>query len=270
MKNAFFVAALFVFASATPPVATAAGATDSAPPARAWVIKLDDRITSARAADKALPPASLTKIMTALIWLQRPARQDETVTISRRAAAETGTRAGLKAGARYRGSDLLALMLITSANDACLALAEHASGSVETFVVDMNRAAAALVLKETRFANPCGHDAPGHTSSARDLLRLTEIALADPVFRQLVATTSWKLRTVGGAEEKNFPSSNALLGRLDGARGVKTGYTAKAGKCVIALVERDGHRLLLVLLDARDRWWAAHGLVERTFERVAR
>lgn len=264
MKIRLFVAALFLFAPGAAVIASAAE------PARAWVIQLDHKIMGARAAGDPLPPASLTKIMTAVLWLQRPARQDEIVTVSRRAAAETGARAGLQAGERYRGSDLLAITLISSANDACLALAEHAAGSVEAFVADMNRAAAALGLAETRFANPCGHDAPRHTSSARDLLRLTEIALANPVFRELVATPSWRLQRIGGAESKVMQNSNALLGRLAGARGVKTGYTAKAGKCVIALVERDGHRVLLVLLNARDRWWAAHGLVEKTLARAAR
>lgn len=264
MKIRLFVAALFLFSPGTAAIASAAE------PARAWVIQLDHKIMGAHAAGDPLPPASLTKIMTAVLWLQRPERQDETVTISRRAAAETGARAGLKAGERYRGSDLLAITLISSANDACLALAEHAAGSVKAFVADMNRAAAALGLAETRFTNPCGHDAPGHTSSARDLLHLTEIALTHPVFRELVATPSWRLQSIGGAETRVMQSSNALLGRLAGARGVKTGYTAKAGKCVIALVERDGHRVLLVLLNARDRWWAAHGLVEKTLARAAR
>jgi D-alanyl-D-alanine carboxypeptidase (penicillin-binding protein 5/6) len=240
-------------------------------PARAWLLKLDNRVIETHQADLALPPASLTKIMTAMLWLQKPLRQQEWVTVSARAAAETGTRLGLKAGQRYRGAELLAAMLVTSANDACVALAEHSAGSVQAFVRDMNKAAQVLGLAQTHFDNPCGHDAVGQRSSANDLLRLTEIALADPVFKDLVARPTWAFPrgagTASGAREV-LKSSNLLFGRLAGAQGVKTGFTAQAGKCVIALAERDGHRVLLVLLNAPDRWWAAHGLIESAFARA--
>jgi len=248
------------------------GIAHAGEPALAWILEFDGRIIAAKAADRPLPPASLTKVMTALLWLQDPTRVDAGITISRRAAAESGTRARLEAGERYRGRDLLGAMLVASANDACIALAEHAAGSVTAFVADMNRAAEVLGLRETHFSNPCGHDAAGQVSSARDLLRLTEFALANPLFRELVRQPEWRLRAISpaGAEVKILPASNALLGRLDGARGVKTGYTAHAGKSVIALAERDGHQVLLVLLNARDRWRVAHGMVEQAFARGAR
>lgn len=236
-------------------------------PARAWLLKFDGRIIDSREAERPLPPASLTKVMTALLWLQKPDRQDEWVTISARAAAETGTRLGLKAGDRYRGSELLAAMLVTSANDACMALAEHGAGSASAFVRDMNTAARALGLAQTHFDNPCGHDAPGQRSSARDLMHLTEVALADPVFQEVVARPTVSFRRPGARNAEVLTSSNMLFGRLPGTRGVKTGYTAQAGKCLIALVERDGHRALLVLLNAPDRWWLAHGMIESAFAR---
>jgi serine-type D-Ala-D-Ala carboxypeptidase (penicillin-binding protein 5/6) len=245
------------------------------PPALAWLLKLDERIVSAREADQPLPPASLTKLMTALVWLQGPpAQRDAVVTVSRRAAAAGGSRAGLRAGERYRGADLLAAMLIASANDACLALAEHSAGSVDAFVAEMNRQAQALDLRETHFANPCGHDDPSHLSSARDLLRLAELVIAEPRLRPLLVQPSVRLQPLSGGPAsrgragKLLPNSNALLGRLNGTRGVKTGYTPQAGKCVIAFVERDGHRVFLVLLNARDRWWAAHGMVEHALSRA--
>lgn len=268
--RALLLAALLIFA----PLAT--GAPQA--PAGAWLLKLDGQVVAAHAADRPLPPASLTKLMTALLWLQsedaRPS--DAVVTVSRRAAAASGSRAGLRAGERYRGSDLLAALLIASANDACLALAEHVAGSVESFVEAMNRAAQGLALRETRFANPCGHDAPGHVSSARDLLKLAELVLAEPRLRTLVAQPTLRLvplasrAPAGGSRGRILQNGNALLGRLPGTRGVKTGYTAAAGKCLIAFVERDGHQVLLVLLNARDRWWTAHGMVEQAFGRVSR
>lgn len=270
MRTLFLLAALLVF------VQPVVGAPQ--PPARAWLLKLDGKVVGAHAADRPLPPASLSKLMTALLWLQSPGARDgdAVVTVSRRAAAAGGSRAGLRAGERYRASDLLAALLIVSANDACLALAEHAAGSVESFVATMNRAAQRLELRETRFANPCGHDAPGHVSSARDLLKLAELVLAEPRLRALVAQPTLQLAPLasepaaGGSRGRILQNSNALLGRLPGTRGIKTGYTAAAGKCVIALVERDGHQVLLVLLNARDRWWAAHGMVEQAFTRLRR
>lgn len=271
MKVLVLLATLFFWGA---PAATGAApsAAKSAPEtlAKAWLIKLDDKVIGAHLAQQALPPASLTKIMTALIWLQKPSRQDEELTISHRAAAQTGSAAGLKSGEKYFGRELLAAMLISSANDACIALAEHAAGSVEAFVADMNRAAKAIGLSRTHFANPCGHDAPGHTSTAKDLMHLTEVALTNRRFSDLVATPEWTLKTSNGTNKKILKTSNALIGRFDGTRGVKTGYTAAAGKCLIALVERDGHRVLLVMLGAKNRWWAAHGLIDQAFARIGR
>jgi serine-type D-Ala-D-Ala carboxypeptidase (penicillin-binding protein 5/6) len=269
MRTLFLLAAL---------VFTPAAVSAPPPPASAWLLKLDGKVVGAHAADRPLPPASLTKLMTALLWLQSPGARDTdaVVTVSSRAAAARGSRAGLRAGDRYRGSDLLAALLVASANDACLALAEHAAGSVESFVTTMNLAAQRLELRETRFANPCGHDAPGHVSSPRDLLKLAELVLAEPRLRTLVAQPALQFAPLvsgpanGGSRGRILQNSNALLGRLAGTRGVKTGYTAAAGKCVIALVERDGHEVLLVLLNARDRWWVAHGMVEQAFARLRR
>lgn len=261
MTTRLLIAALLFFTLAN----SAHSSPSPRPSARAWLIQLDGKIIGAHQAQQALPPASLTKIMTAILWLQKPARQNEIVTISTRAAAETGSRAGLKAGEHYRGSELLAAMLIASANDACMALAEQAAGSSKAFVADMNRAARTLGLRETHFTNPCGHDAPGHTSSARDLLRLSEVALENPTFRTLVATTDWPLHKADGSSTQTLHTRNALLGRLEGTRGVKTGYTTKAGACVIALVERKGRRVILVLLNAKNRWWTAHQMIEQAF-----
>lgn len=244
--------------------------TNAAQPARAWLIELDGKILDAQHAQQRLPPASLTKLMTALLWLQKPARQNEIITISPRAASATGAQAGLKAGERYTGSELLAVMLVSSANDACLALAEHMAGSERAFVAKMNLAARALKLKETHFANACGLDAPGHLSSVRDLRLLAEMALTDNTFRTLVAKPEWLLRRADGSSVKALTSSNHLIGRLDGIRGVKTGFTAKAGPCLIALAERNGHRVLLVLLNSKDRWWTAHRMIDEAFAHVQR
>lgn len=237
--------------------------------AAAYLVVLDGRVLWARDADRPRPPASLTKIMTALVALEGRWDPEALATVSAAAARAGGTRLGLQAGERLRAGDLLAAALVASANDACLALAEHAAGSEAAFVARMNARAAALGLSATRFENACGHDGPGQRSSARDLASLTQVALAHPEVRRLAALEAATVRTAGG-RELHLKTTNALLGRLEGARGVKTGYTPAAGRCVVALVERGGSELLLVLLDAADRWWAAAGLVEKAFDEARR
>ncbi|MBP6382334.1 MAG: D-alanyl-D-alanine carboxypeptidase [Pseudomonadales bacterium] len=239
-------------------------------PAAAWLLERDGVVLGARRADRRLPPASLAKLMTAVLWVQQPERLDAALRVSARAAAATGARAGLRAGERYRGRDLLAAMLIRSGNDACLALAEQAGGSVESFVMQMNSAAALLALHDTRFANPCGWDAEGQHSSARDLLQLAKIAMEYPEIRELVAQPAMRLATLDGRVTRELHNTNLLLGRLPGARGVKTGFTARGGKCLVALAERDGHAVWLVLLAAPERWWTAHALIERAFRDAPR
>jgi D-alanyl-D-alanine carboxypeptidase (penicillin-binding protein 5/6) len=243
--------------------------------AAAYVVALDGRELWSRHPDRPLPPASLTKLMTALLALDgagpegkawEPAAQVE---VSPRAAAATGARLGLRAGERLRAADLLEATLVASSNDACLALAEHLAGSEPAFVARMNARAARLGLTATHFVNACGHDAAGHRASARDLLRLAAVALELPELQRLVALERDTITTEAG-RVLELRTTNALLGRLEGARGVKTGFTARAGRCVVALVERGGARLLVVLLDASDRWWAAAGLVEKAFLEAGR
>lgn len=249
-------------------VPRAAGAIPDPYPAvsaASYLVEVDGRPLWGRAPDEPRAPASLTKIMTALLLLERGWVPEAPVAVSRRAAAETGTRLGLRPGDRLTARDALRAMLVGSANDACLALAEHAAGSAGEFVARMNRRAAALGLAATHFENPCGHDAPGQRSSARDLLTLTRAALALPEFRLTVGAARVRLTTRGG-RTFDLPNHNLLVGRVDGARGVKTGYTPRAGKCVVALAVRAGVEVLVVLLGAPDRFWNAAGLLDLAFE----
>jgi D-alanyl-D-alanine carboxypeptidase (penicillin-binding protein 5/6) len=232
--------------------------------ATAYLVRVQDRTLWAGRPDRRLAPASLTKIMAALLVLEAY-RPDAVVTVSRAAAAETGARLGLKAGERMTVADLLAAALLRSANDACHALAQWRAGNQAAFVALMNRRAADLGLRDTHFANACGHDAHEHYSTAADLAALTEAALRYPEFARLVAQAGASVSTTDGARRFRLENSNALIGRLPGAVGVKSGYTREAGKCLVALAQRNGTRVLLVLLDARNRWWDAHGMIEHAF-----
>lgn len=236
--------------------------------AEAHLVQVQGRALWAKDVHKRLPPASLTKIMTALLVLES-GQFDAVVTVSRSAAGQGGSRLGLKAGDRLRVEDLLTATLVRSANDACRALAEHEAGSEARFVARMNRRARELGLQDTRFANACGWDAPGHYASASDLALLTETALRFPAFAARVAMSEARVQTVDGRREFHVRNTNLMVGRLPDVVGVKSGFTRRAGRCVIVLAERGGVRVLVVLLNAFNRWWDAYGLVERAFAQAS-
>ncbi|MBU1237206.1 MAG: D-alanyl-D-alanine carboxypeptidase [Gammaproteobacteria bacterium] len=237
---------------------------DFLPQAQAYLVEADGRILWERNADRPLPPASLTKLMTALLVQERGAL-DREVTVDRAAAMETGSRLGLAPGDRLKAADLMAAALIQSANDACHALADWVAGDEARFVALMNARARQLGLASTRFTNACGHDQPGHRASARDLAALATLALAVPEIARLVALPELAIATTNGRRTFRLTNKNALIGRYPGAQGVKSGYTQQAGKCLIAAAQRDGHRVLLVLLNAPNRWWDASDSLDRAF-----
>jgi len=232
--------------------------------AAAYLVKVDGREVWARNPEKSLPPGSLAKMMTALLVIER-ADLGQVVTVSREASRETGTRLGLAPGDRMTVLELLAATLIGSANDACHALADHVAGSETKFVTLMNARAREMGLSNTRFANACGHDAPGMRSTARDLARLAETAMGNPVFAKMAGLEDGWISTAGDGKKFSLENKNLLIGRYRGAKGVKTGFTGRAGKCLVALAEREGKRVLLVLLNAPDRWWKAEEILDAAF-----
>ena len=194
------------------------------------------------------PIASLTKIMTAMLVTERTEPTD-VVTVSDEAAS--GRPAGISSlglvpGERIRVNELLYALLLQSANDAAVALAEHVSGSVDAFVDDMNTRAERLGLSNTMFASPNGLDDDGY-SSASDLVRLTRAAYRSRGFSSVVAT---RFHTVNSLDEppRVVQNRNVLLWLYPGAIGVKTGFTSAAGFCVVAAAEREGMRLIAVVL----------------------
>lgn len=243
----------------------AVAATDPWPgAAAAYLVRVDGEVRWSSNDAARLKPASLTKLMTAILAVETLAPGDE-VKVGKRAAAADGARLGLRAGMRLPAEHLLAAALLRSANDACLALAERVSGSEARFVATMNARAAALGLADTRFANACGFDGPGHYASARDLAKLADAAIAHPRIAAIVARESSVAKTLDGRTFR-FDNTNVLVGRVDGALGIKTGWTRMAGRCLVALAERGGTRVLVVLLGAHDRWWDAVAMIESAFE----
>lgn len=237
------------------PLAVAAGA---------YLVKADGDILWEKDADAHLPPASLTKMMTALLVLEHYDPK-AVVTVRSGAVAETGSRLGLRKGERMALESVLAATLIKSANDACHVLADHVAGDETHFVQLMNRRAREWGLRDTHFVNACGHDHAGHYSSARDLAALAERAMRQPVFARLVEKATLEITTYDGRRRFSLDNHNALIGRYAGAVGVKTGFTQHAGKCLVALAQRDGKNVLLVLLNAPNRWWDAVDMLDRAF-----
>ncbi len=237
---------------------------------RAWAIADGEtgEVLHAHAGERALPFASVTKVMTAHIALRlarkKPAVLDEVVTVSRRADATPGSTAGVRAGETLPLRELLYGLMLPSGNDAAVAIAEHlgarfapdgAGGDpLPHFIAEMNRTARALGMKATRYRNPHGLSARGHRASAVDLLRLARAALDDPRFRALVTTRQHGYRITGpGGYQRNllWKNTNRLLA-IEGYGGVKTGTTRAAGACLASMSERDGKRLLLVVLGAQS------------------
>ena len=263
IRGALLVAAALAVAGA--PARSDAATTDPWPGvASAYLVRIDGEVRWAANDAARMKPASLTKMMTAIVAVEALAPGDA-VLVSKRAAAADGVRLGLRAGMRLPAEHLLAAALLRSANDACLALAERVAGSEIAFVARMNERAAALGLADTHFANACGFDAPGHYASARDLARLADAALDKPRIAAIVARESGTATTSDGRLFR-FDNTNVLIGRVDGARGVKTGWTRAAGRCLVAMAERAGTRVLVVMLGAPDRWWDAVAMIESAFE----
>jgi len=191
--------------------------------------------------------ASTTKIMTALVVLEN-CSLDEKVTVEPEHTLVEGSSMYLKPGEDYTVEDLLYGLMLASGNDAALALACHAAGSVEGFARLMNQKAEELGLQNSSFENPHGLDGEKHYSSARDLAIITAAAMENETFRKIVSTRS---HTVG---DITYYNNNKLLRDYGGCVGVKTGYTMKAGRSLVSAAERGGMLLICVTLNDPDDW----------------
>jgi serine-type D-Ala-D-Ala carboxypeptidase (penicillin-binding protein 5/6) len=254
-------AVLSMFAA---PLATALDLYPQA--ARSYILVRDDVVVAERASTQRLPPASLTKLLTALVVLESNWNADRWLTVSVDAASTPPTRVGLRAGEQITAGAALAAMLIRSANDACRVLVENVAANPADFQKLMNARAAQLEMRDSHFVDPCGFDAPGQHSSVADLLKLGQRAQAVPLIAHLAVMPEAQLVTRNGRTIR-FANTNQLLGRLDGAQGLKTGYTAQAGQCLIAYATRAGHDVWLVMLGGTQRWWQAHGMIDDAFAR---
>lgn len=234
--------------------------------AKAYIVMEADTgdVLAEKNADDRMLIASTTKIMTALLALER-CDLDQSVTVEPGWTGIEGSSMYLAPGQELTVSELLYGLLLASGNDAAQALADIAAGSTEAFAALMNERAASLGCVNTHFENPSGLDGAEHYSSARDLALMTREAIRNEVFCQIVSSAS---KTVG---ENTYTNHNRLLNSCEGVFGVKTGYTEAAGRTLVTACERDGVTLICVTLSDPDDWldhaslydWA-YGRYERT------
>jgi D-alanyl-D-alanine carboxypeptidase (penicillin-binding protein 5/6) len=257
-------------AADSPAAQSATPTADPAPQNRypraavAYAAMLDGTLLWGRNLDMRREPASLTKLLTALVVLENNWQPDAVLTVSHEAAHINRARVGLHTGDTVRAEDALNAMLMYSANDACMVLSQSVTPVREDFVSKMNAKAQQLGLRDSHFMHPCGFDTDGQYSTARDLLRLALAAHANPTIARIVQQSEGSL-TTGKGRVIPFHSTNHLLGHLDGVMGLKTGFTAQAGHCLIAVAEQDGHRVWVVLLDSHQRWNTARRIITDAF-----
>lgn len=205
-------------------------------------------------------PASITKVMTALLALET-GRLDDIVRVSKQAAGIHGSSANLFTGQEIRFDDLLYGMLLRSGNDAAVAVAEHLAGSVPEFAQLMNERARELGAVHTNFTNPHGLDQPNHYSTAFDLAMISRVALLYPKFAEIVGTISY----LYNERSITWRNTNRLLWSYAGTEGIKTGTTGKAGPCLAAAASREGMQLITVVLGSSNRWQDTIRLLEYGF-----
>ena len=233
-------------------------APKSAPPettAKAAVL-LDaatGEVLAQKNANARLAMASTTKIMTALVVLEH-LPLDRVVTVPTEAVGTEGSTAYLYAGEQITVETLLYALLLSSANDASVALAVETAGSVANFAALMNEKASALELDDTHFCNPHGLHDEAHYTTAHDLARLTAHALKNADFAKIVSTPRHTAPQNGTGATRLFRNHNRLLDSYQGAIGVKTGFTKAAGRCLVSAAEREGLTLVCVTLSCPDDW----------------
>lgn len=197
------------------------------------------RVLYRRNEETALPMASTTKVMTALLALEE-GQLDDVVTVSRNAFGVPGTSIYLSEGEKLTLRDLLYGLMLASGNDAAVAIAEHIGGSVDAFCRRMTERAAELGCQNTVFLSPNGLPTLGHHTTAYDLALIAREAMDHPEFREIVSTRRASIPWEGRTYSRILNNKNRLLTDYDGATGIKTGYTKAAGRCLVFGAKRDG------------------------------
>lgn len=218
-------------------------------------------------------PASLTKILTAIIAIES-GKLGEVVVIPEEATIVEPAKAGFEPGEKIYLVDLVKASMVRSSNDAAFAIALYLGGSVRGFADIMNRRAKEIGMMHSHFTNPAGYDRDhytGHYSTAGDLMMLTEYAIGNEIFNRIASLDSVSFYDRKTKKKYSLKSSNKLLEVYPYAVGIKTGYTLKAGRCLIARAKKKNRDMILVMLNAGNkRWELAEKMFDRAFEKSER
>ena len=213
-----------------------------------------ERIIYSLNKDEKLPMASTTKILSAITAIENGNLSD-IVTVSKNAANIEGSSIWLEEGEKLTLQQLIYGMLLSSGNDASVAIAEHISGNnIDVFSAMMNNIAKKAGAKNSNFTNPSGLDNENHYTTASDLAKITAYALKNPTFKEIVSTKTYNIPWEGHEWGRSLKNHNKLLNMYEGCNGVKTGFTKKSGRCLVSSAERNGVSLIAVTLKAPDDW----------------
>jgi len=196
-----------------------------------------------------LPMASTTKIVTALTVIQHCDNLDALIQVDDSAIGVEGSSIYLRQGELISVRDLLYGLMLRSGNDSAVALACHIGGSVEEFANLMNETAKTAGANNSNFVTPHGLDHKDHYTTAHDLAKITSYALNNPIFKEIVSTKQHTVPATNKSEKRYMSNKNKLLNTLDGCIGVKTGYTKKAGRCLVSATERGNETFVCVVLN---------------------
>ncbi len=230
----------------------------------ALAIDMDSQVSLyEKRADSPFLPASTTKIITALVAMEY---YPLNLVIKVPEFSVEGQKMGLIAGEEIEVEDLLYGLLVYSANDAAEVLALNFPRGRELFIVAMNLKAKELGLAHSKFSNPAGlDDGDGHVTTAKDLIRVSEIAMKNPLFAKIVGTKEKTVTSTNGRIVHRLKNLNELLGSVDGVMGVKTGWTENARENLVTYIERDGHKIMIALLGSQDRFGETRELIDWIF-----
>ena len=255
------------FAGAVEDVLPKASISASSSAGSAFVFDADSgRVFYSKNADAKRAMASTTKIATAITVIDNCKDLDAEVKIDKRAVGIEGTSIYLREGEVLTVRELLYGLMLRSGNDAAVALAIYTAGSVDEFATLMNKTAEKAGAENTNFANPHGLDNENHYTTARDLAKITAYALNNEDFAQIVSTKNIKIPSK--EEGYRFLSNkNRLLSSLEGCIGVKTGYTSKAGRCLVSAAERDGLRVVCVVLNCGPMFEESAAMINAVYQK---
>ena len=213
--------------------------------------------------DAKLLPASTTKIVTALTALDKYSLY-QVLTVPKMPYVD-GQKMGLTEGVQMTVENLLYGLLVYSANDAAETLAREYPEGYGAFISAMNSKAKELSMANSNFENPVGFDSPNQFTTAKDLVRVSEVAMRDPVFAKIVGTKLVTIEDVTGKRSYNLGNVNELLGSVQGVAGVKTGWTENARENLVTYIERDGHKIMIAVLGSQDRFGETKELIDWIF-----